>query len=86
MSKRSKQLKLVVKNGTIRAVYDDALTALFKDAAVDIQRASHVEPANPGESWTIDLTPVGGPTMLYFGTRQQALNAEVDYLNEYVIT
>jgi hypothetical protein len=88
MSKPTKQLKLVVKNGTIRAIYDDALAPLLCDGEVSVKRASHVEPdvIAPGHCWwSADLTPVDGPILTGFGTRAAALKAEAEYLNQYVI-
>lgn len=87
MSKLGKHLKLVVKDGgTIRAVYDDALTVLMRGAKVKIARASHVEPNDSGFClWSADMTPVGGPKLIGFRTRQEALDAERDYLDRYVI-
>ena len=83
MSKSNKQLKLVVKNGVITAIYDDALIPLFDGAEVNTMRASHVEPRGAG--WEADLSPVGGPLLTGFKTRSEALGAEVSYLNEHVI-
>jgi hypothetical protein len=88
----SKQLKLVVRHGTIRAIYDDELTALFDGADVKIERASHVEPYTVGpeldrlQGWSADLSPVGGPLLANFPTRQAALDAEAYWLNQNVIT
>ena len=91
MNMRHKQLKLVVRHGTIRAIYDDELAALFDGADVKIERASHVEPYTVGpeldrlQGWSADLSPVGGPLLANFKTRQEALDAEVSYLNEKVL-
>jgi hypothetical protein len=87
MSRKSKQLKLVVKGGVIRAIYDDALTGLMRNGKVKIERASHVEPNDSGFClWSADMTPVGGPKLLGFRTRQEALDAEREYLDRNVIT
>jgi hypothetical protein len=87
MSKLNKNLKLIVENGTIRAIYDDVLTVLMRGAKVSIARASHVEPNDSGFClWSADMSPVGGPKLLGFRTRQEALDAERDYLDRYVIT
>jgi hypothetical protein len=84
MSKLSKQIKLVVKSGVITSIYDDALVSLFADAAtVNTSRASNVEP--DGAGWMADLAPVGGPILKGFTTRQDALDAEVQYLNRHII-
>jgi len=83
MSKHSKQLKLVINGGRIKAIYDDALVALMKEASAETKRASHVEP--DGNTWYADLTPVGGPLLTGFKTRKAALEAEVQYLKRYVV-
>lgn len=84
----SKQLKLVIKDGgVITAIYDDALVPLFDQAnKVDVRRASHVEP-EPGlrVGWVADMSPVGGPKLRYFKTRKDALDAEVQYINQHVV-
>ena len=87
MSKPSKQLKLVIKAGQIRSIYDDALTAMFPSATVEIKRASHVEPVRGllGTTWAADLSPVNGPILQAFPTRQEALDAEAQYINQHVI-
>ncbi len=90
MSKPSKQLKLVVRAGQIKAIYDDALTALFPMADVTVQRASHVEPyvdlsRREAGYWCVDLRPVGGQYLNGFKTRQEALDAEVRYINQHVL-
>lgn len=84
MSKQNKLLKLVVKNGSILAIYDDSLVAMFGEAErVTTRRASHVEP--DGEGWSADLSPVGGPILNGFTTRKAALDAEVRYLDQHVV-
>ncbi len=91
MRKPVKQLKLVIKDGKIRSIYDDALAAMFPHAEVSIVRASHVEPYTVGPKldrltgWSADLSPVGGPLLANFKTRQEALDAEVRYINQHVI-
>jgi hypothetical protein len=87
MSKSRKQLKLVIKDGEITSIYDDALVPLIEQSAtVETTRASHVEPSKVAWfGWCADLSPIGGPR-LTFKTRQEALDAEVQYINRHVIT
>lgn len=86
MRSKIKKLKLVIDHGgLIRAIYDDALTALMAEADVEIKRASHVEPDSCG-GWYADMSPVGGPVMHGFNTRGAALQAEVRFLEKHVIT
>jgi hypothetical protein len=65
--------------GTIRCVYDEAVP-LTELGAVNIQRASHVEPTSTGQ-WTADLSPVAGPVLGPFIHRSAALAAERAWLD-----
>jgi len=69
----------VAPDGTLTAIYDDALAPLFAQGDTRIKRASYVEPNSDGR-WTADLAPVGGPTLGPFDLRQDALHAELDWL------
>lgn len=66
-------------NGTIQAIYDEAID-LSALGDVYIRRASHVEPAASGAGWTADLRPVGGPVLGPFVKRSEALAAEIAWL------
>ncbi len=72
---------IVGLNGQVRGIYGEeiALDALGK---LKIGRASHVEPDNQGR-WLADLSPVGGPIFGPFVRRSEALEAEVDWLEEH---
>jgi hypothetical protein len=69
-------------NGTAQCLYSDDI-ALKNLGALDIKRASHVEPdpEKPGY-WYADLSPVGGPRLDGFVSRAAALAAEDAWLNE----
>lgn len=67
--------------GTIHCVYDEAVP-LTELGAVNIQRASHVEPTCDGQ-WTADLAPVAGPVLGPFAHRSAALAAERVWLDEH---
>jgi hypothetical protein len=67
--------------GTIRCVYDEAVP-LTELGAVNIQRASHVEPTSDGQ-WTADLSPVAGPVLGPFANRTAALAAERAWLDAH---
>ena len=45
-----------------------------------IRRASHIEPTDDG-CWTADLSPVDGPQLGPFDKRNEAIEAELEYLN-----
>ena len=71
-------------DGTIVLIYTDDLCDLITSGRATIARASHVEPAQGG-GWTADMTPSGGPVLGPFQLRQQALDAEVAWINAHVI-
>jgi hypothetical protein len=49
-----------------------------------VRRASHVEPDDVGRWWA-DLAPVDGPKLGPFPLRSQALQAEVAWLNQFLL-
>lgn len=73
----------VSPNGEITAIHNDHLVGLYKDVrgTATIKRASHVEPRPDGQ-WEADMKPSGGPILGPFLTRQEALDAEVDWLKD----
>jgi len=72
----------IAPDGTLRFIYSDALRPLLDTGAARINRASHVEPQ--GTTWTADLAPAGGPVLGPFTTRQEALAAEVEWLDAHL--
>ena len=78
-------MELIVEpGGAVRAIYDEALD-LSALGAVSIRRASHVEPDAAGRWWA-DLSPVGGPTLGPFRRRSLAIEAELTWLGENLLT
>jgi hypothetical protein len=71
-------------NGTIRCLYTEALD-LDAIGQSETVRASRVEPGPDGQ-WYADMAPVGGPVLGPFEKRSLALTAEVDWLEENVLT
>lgn len=72
-------MQLVVScGGTVRGLYGEAIDLKLL-GQVDVRRASHVEPL-AGGCWCADLSPVGGPVLVGFATRSQALAAEEAWL------
>lgn len=74
--------EIIFENGTIRAVYNDTILPVMANFDFEIKRASHVEPGNPmqgqnPQKWYADLSPVQGPLLGPFDSRQTALDAEV---------
>ena len=77
---------IVRPDGTITFIHDDDVAAMFPGEAVAApRRASHVEPAGPGQ-WTADMGPVGGPVLGPFPRRDMALAAEVRWLRRQMAT
>ena len=70
---------LVLPNGDLRMIYHDDIAPLLTMGESRIVRASHVEPAAQG--WTADM--VDGPTLGPFALRQDALAAEVEWLQTH---
>lgn len=77
--------KIIIKNGKMGFVYDKALDPFLSLGKPVVKRASHVEPVmKDGHVWWVaDLSPVGGPVMAPVESRDEALKAEVDWLNSH---
>lgn len=60
-------------------IYYDEIATLLTMGKSRIARASHVEPNAKGY-WTADMSPVAGPLLGPFALRQDALDAEVAWL------
>lgn len=77
---------VVRPNGTVEFIYTDELRPFFNEGQGFISRASHVEPEPTSPNrWWADMSPVEGPQLGPFETRQEALDAEVIYLNNHVL-
>jgi len=69
------------EKGNCRAIYTDSIKPLLAQlGAIQIRRASHVEPGQDG-NWYVDLSPVGGPTVGPFAERSTAIKHETDWLH-----
>ena len=75
---------IVTRCGLTKSVFDDDLD-LRHLGAIEIVRASHVEPT-PSGSWLADLSPVDGPVLGPFNKRSKALAAEVAWLQQNWLT
>jgi len=75
-----KTYKLVIRKGRLCFVYDDRLKSFAGLGSTKVARVSHVEPTSD-LGWTADLSPVGGPCLGPFKTREEALNAEKHWLD-----
>lgn len=73
-------------DGGVKFIYDDAALPVAEVVGdVTVRRASHVEPVvdqlfASGVRWEADMSPVGGPVLGPFFTRDEALAAERDWL------
>ena len=76
---------IIDPDGTVRGLYSDDIPYDVLGASLgglEIRRASRVEPTPDGQ-WTADMSPCGGDVELGpFPKRQQALDAEVEWLKE----
>jgi hypothetical protein len=63
----------------MRFIYDDRIRGLTDHGTATIERASHVEPTADNR-WSADMSPVGGPVLGPFDTREEALKSEVEWL------
>ncbi len=86
MSKGDEWVLAIEPTGRIRSLYDDALREVFAALGrVTVSRAGHVEPVTAGGEtigWQADLSPVGGPVLGPFATRQAALDAEQTWVTQ----
>lgn len=69
-------------DGRITFIWSDHLAPLRSIGQTTIRRASTVEPNEDG-LWEADLSLSGGPVLGPFERRQQALDAEVRWLQEH---
>ena len=78
-------MKIKIDNaGIITTIYEDDLIPLFNKANVAIRRASHVEPTNDGQ-WIADMSPTQPGLILGpYVTRKEALNAELEWLSNFL--
>ncbi len=78
--KKSEQFTVSVSDGKIRYIYKDSLLLLHSLGQATITRASNVEPNKDGE-WVAQI--IRGPKLGPFKRREDALAAEVKYLEEH---
>ncbi|MCA9124643.1 MAG: hypothetical protein H6822_09040 [Planctomycetaceae bacterium] len=75
-------MELVVSpKGVVRCLYEETLP-IATLGALQIARASHVEP-DPKGQWYADLAPVDGPRLGPFERRSEALTAERDWIYQH---
>lgn len=84
--------RVLFQNGTVTALYKDGALAniLAKlGGKLKIERASHIE-APKGElseiAFEADLSPSGGPVLKGFKTYKEAVDAEVQWLQDNILT
>lgn len=77
-------VNITIDEGSMSFIYSDDLKPLLTEGKSTARRVSHVEPVPNGDEfvWTADMSPVNGPELGPFTTRQAALNAEVDWLRK----
>lgn len=83
-TKTSTPVRVVVSNGCIRMVHQDNIVKEIQGKGrVVTKRASHVEWDNDGQCWYADMSPVDGPMLTGYETRDDALAAERAWLFEH---
>jgi hypothetical protein len=85
----AKKIITIHPDGTAQFIHDDRLNGLLHQGESHIKRASFVEPGDPSKGqdplkWYAGI--VTGPVLGPFVTRQEALDAEVAWLNENLPT
>lgn len=79
-----RRFRIRVEGGAIQFVYEDELADVLELGVHEIHRVSFVEPwanaASPVAAWHADMSPVGGPKLGPFQYREQALEAEREWL------
>lgn len=71
---------VIMRDGTIHFIFYDELKPLLDIGKSQVRRASHVDPTPDGLHWYADLSPVSGPKLGPFDTRDEAINEEVAWL------
>ena len=69
-------------DGSLEFIYSDDARALLSEGSASVTRASVVEPRSgpQGIEWTADMATSSGPVLGPFTTREEALRAEVGWL------
>lgn len=82
-----KEMSLAIaRDGTLTAIYDDALRDILDEGRLRIRRASTVEPDLYG-NWWADMTPSGHDVKLGpFKMREDALRAERAFLTRQLFS
>lgn len=74
----------ILPSGEVQMIYSDSMRELLNEGQGSIQRASHVEPTIDNR-WEADMSPIGGEVLSGFETRESALKAEVEYIEENLL-
>lgn len=79
MSRRAGEIEVtVLADGDLLFLWDDRLQPLLDVGSAVIRRVGRVEPAKT--EWVADLSPVRGPVLGPFRLRDEALQAEREWL------
>lgn len=72
----------VTASGAWHFIYQERLKPLLQRGHAVMTRASYVNPQSDG-SWIADLTPLQGPVLTSFATKQHALEAEEAWITAH---
>lgn len=75
----------ITSSGQVVSIYSETWLPLYGEGEACITRASHVEPIPNSTQWEADLSPSGGPKLGPFTTRQMAIDAEIQWLEENIL-
>jgi hypothetical protein len=76
------------RDGSLTFLYDDILMQALRELGpASTRRASNVEPTTDGKHWLADMSPTAGRpvTLGPFETRQEALDAEANWLLNFLV-
>ena len=86
MKREERHTIFIRPDGTLEFIYHDLLRPLIDQAhTITINRVSSVEPNDQGK-WVADLSAVGGPCSPEFDLREDALQWEVNWIQEQLAT
>ncbi len=71
----------IMPDSSIQMIYSDEMREILDEGQGSIRRASHVEPTIDNK-WEADMSPIGGEVLSGFETRESALRAEVEFIEE----
>ena len=87
MAKETASVLISATGCPMTFIYNDSLEPLLRLGKSTVQRVSHVEPYQDHRTkemngWVADMSPVNGPELGPYELRDEALNAEREWLSK----